>query len=88
MSKVNSSPEALRKHAQQINKYISQQQQLLQTLKAAHRSIGSQWRDKQHDKFGKDLDDMIKQIKKTIPGFESYIKHLKAKADQLDSYLK
>ncbi|TCS96622.1 WXG100 family type VII secretion target [Hazenella coriacea] len=85
---VINSPEAVRNYAKQIQRFVQQQNQLLQTLKSAHSNVGGQWRDAQHQKFGQELESMISQIKNRLPEFESYIQHLNAKASQLDDYLR
>jgi uncharacterized protein YukE len=88
LGKVDSSPEAIRTFAKQIQKFIEQENQVLMELKRAHSNIGSEWRDEQYRKFGQELDSMTRQIKNMLPAFESYKKHLMKKAGLLDDYLR
>ncbi|GGB53423.1 WXG100 family type VII secretion target [Fictibacillus barbaricus] len=85
---VNNSPEALRQYAQQIRSFIDSQEQLLGQLLSAHSGVGSVWRDAQYEKFGDNLDMLIKHISNAVPAFDQYARHLDGKANILDEYLK
>ncbi|WHY54325.1 WXG100 family type VII secretion target [Peribacillus simplex] len=85
---VVNSPEAVRQYAKQITNGSQALEEVIRQLQAAHRSVGSEWKDGQYNKFGDELENLIKQIKKTIPSFQQYTQHLRAKANILDDYNK
>lgn len=85
---VVNSPEAVRQYAKKISNGSQALEQVLRQLQAAHTSVGSEWKDAQYNKFGDELNSLIKQIKSTIPSFQQYTQHLIAKANILDDYNK
>ncbi|WHY54320.1 WXG100 family type VII secretion target [Peribacillus simplex] len=85
---VVSSPEAIRQYIKKITYGSKALEEILTQLQSAHSCVESKWRDAQYEKFGDELDSLIKQIEKIIPSFQQYTQHLHAKASILEDYLK
>lgn len=88
MSKINTSPEALRNFAKEIKRFIEGQEQVVGRLNSSYQNMNSEWNDPQYQKFGEAIQDIIKEVRAVIPECEQTIRYLEDKAKILDDYNK
>lgn len=85
--RIITSPEVLRNFAREIQRFLDDQEQILQRLHSSYTSVGTEWNDAQYVKFGENMNDIVNQIRSIIPTCTESIQYLERKAQALENYL-
>jgi WXG100 family type VII secretion target len=88
MSKANVDPAELRRFAQDLGRFSSELEGLMQSIYAKARGLEASWRDQEQRKFFETFDQTAKQVGRFLDESKEHVKFLAKKASAVEEYLK
>jgi uncharacterized protein YukE len=88
MGKAYVDPAELRRFAADLNRFGTDLQMLVGTLKNRLSGLGESWRDQEQKKFTESFDQTVKGMGKFLEDAHEHVKFLNKKATLIEDYLK
>ena len=88
MSKANVDPAELRRFAQDLGRFSSELEGLMQSIYAKLRGLEASWRDQEQRKFVEAFEQTAKAVGRFLDDSKEHVKHLQKKAGAVEDYLK
>jgi hypothetical protein len=80
-------PEELRRFAHSLKQFTNDLQNRMLVLHGQLVTLGSTWRDKEHEKFCQEFEQTLTVIKRFVEAANLHIPFLVRKAERVDDYL-
>ena len=87
MAQAIMDPEAVRRFAEELKRFNTDLQNLLNSLQARFKSLGDSWQDQEHDKFAEEFVQTMKTLKRFVEGSNKHTPYLLRKAQRIEDYL-
>lgn len=81
-------PENVRRFAEELNRFNTDTLARLGSLQARFASLGDTWKDKEHEKFAEEFQQVIKTFRRFIDISQQQAPFLMRKAQHIEDYLK
>lgn len=88
MSKAIADPEELRRFAAQLKRFNDDLREQMAGLSSRLVSLGSTWRDQEHQKFAEELETAMRALARFNEAADQHVPFLLRKAERLDEYLR
>ena len=80
-------PDELRRFARNLQKFNTDIQDRLTTLRGQLVALGKTWRDQENEKFVEEFEQHMKVVSRFVEITDEHLPYLLRKADYIDQYL-
>lgn len=80
-------PAELRRFAHNLKQFTNELHARLSVLHGQMVSLGSTWRDQEHEKFTREFEETLQVIRRFIEAANRHIPFLARKAERIEEYL-
>ena len=87
MSQAVANPEDMERFARQLKEFNLQLRDSMSRLQSGFTSLGSTWRDQEHQKFAREFEQTVRVLQQFMRSADEQIPFLQRKAARLREYL-
>ncbi len=88
MSQAIVDPNELRKFARNLERFVTELENQMLTLRGQLNALGGSWRDQEHQKFAEEFEQTLVATNRFIEAAQQHVPFLLRKADRVEEYLR